>query len=231
MSLIKSFRIGLTIFAALISAAMTSAQEPVRDDALTLEMRAGHSAVYEYFTAASLKTLQTFDDNFFLEAGIRYSSIGKTALEARPAYHMEMPWGMLSAEAILEYTNLNSVNNFAAGAGVGISGTWIGGRLGYYYRLYGGKGGKIHEPFNIYYELCANFLPMIRYWDLQFAITNCEMFELERHYQPTFMIECFHYPMDALGVSLALGCKPAGIFNMSVGYYQTFINLGVCYRW
>ena len=68
---------------------------------------------------------------------------------------------------------------------------------------------RIHEPFNIYYELCLNFLPMVRDWDLHFSITNSEIFELERHYQPSFIAECRHYPLPELGIIFGLGYKPS----------------------
>ena len=58
-----------------------------------------------------------------------------------------------------------------------------------------------------------------------------EIFELERHYQPSFIAECRHYPLPELGIIFGLGYKPSGMFNMSADYYQTFLNLGLCYRW
>lgn len=215
----------------MISAPIALAQKSFNDDELLLELRGAHSAAFGYYAAASLQTFLSFDENFILEAGIQYNSIGRTALEARPAYKWEFSWGKLSAETLLSYTNMTSIGSFAAGAGLELSGKWVGGRLGYYYRMYGGKDGRIHEPFNIYYGFDVNLIPMIKYWDLQFSITNSEIFELERHYYPSFMIRCRHYLMPRLGMTFGIGCKPAGMFNLSAGYYQTFINLGLCYRW
>jgi len=119
----------------------------------------------------------------------------------------------------------------AAGAGVETSGRWVAVRLGYYYHLYGQRGENIKEPFNIYYELRVNLLPMLESWDLQLAITNNERFELERHYQPTYLAECRYDMKDYLGLTMGVGYKPAGVFNLTADYYQSFINLGICYRW
>ena len=227
----RNFKVILTVCAVMISAPMALAQKSFNDDELLLEFRGGHSAAFGHFAAASLQTLQKFDDSIVMEAGIQYNSIGRTALEARPAYLWHFEGGMLSAEMLLSYTNMASINSFAAGAGLRASGTWVGGRLGYYYRMFGGRGDRIDEPFNIYYELDINLLPMFQSWDLRFSITNNEIFELERHYSPSFIIECRHYPTSALGIKAGLGCKPSGMFHLSDGYYQTFINLGLCYRW
>ena len=198
---------------------------------LALGVRAGHNATFGGFAAVSLETMQVINDSFEVSGGTQYNTIGKGAIEVRPSYLHGLPWGRLSVNMLLDYTRQSSINNFVAGAGVGLSSKWVDGKLGYYCRLYDGVGGRIVEPFNIYYELCANFLPMKELWDLQFIITNCEIFEIDRHYQPSFMVKGCYYPNDRLGVSLGVGCKPAGIFNISVGYYQSHVNLGVCYRW
>lgn len=202
-----------------------------QDNELKAGLRAGHNAVFGGFAAATLESLHTFGDDFSLEGGLRYNTIGKTAVAARPSYFHDLTWGRISAEVLLVYTNFASVNSFAAGAGAGISGKWIGARLGYFYRLYGGKEGKIDEPFNIYYEFWANLLPMAEDWDLQLMITNCEIFDLERHFQPTFIAEGTYYLKDHFGVSMGIGCKPAGMFNMSADYYESYLNFGFSYRW
>jgi hypothetical protein len=149
----------------------------------------------------------------------------------RPTYLKECAWGKLTTEVLLKYTVQKSVNDIAAGVGAGVCGKWIGAKLGYYFRMYGNHRTMIREPFNVYYELCANLLPMTESWDLELYITNSGMFELERHYQPSFIAECRHYPTSVLGIKFGLGCKPAGMFNLSADYFQTFIDLGLCFRW
>ena len=218
-----------TLFTLILSAASFCLQ--AQENELYLGLRAGHNAAFGTFAAVSLESDQSLSENFRINAGLRYNTIGKTAAESRPAYTYDFSWGRISAEALLACTNLSSVRSMSIGAGAGISGKWIGVKLGYYYRLYGGKAGYIKEPFNIYYELCADILPMIDSWDLQFLITNCEFLELERHYQPSFIAQSSYYMRHHLGLSMGIGCKPAGMFNMSADYYESYLKLGVCYRW
>lgn len=211
--------------------AIVSRAQGGEDNEAMLSLRAGHNVSFGGFAAASVEVRNTPGEHFKINSGIQYSSIGRAAVEARPAYFKDFTWGRLAAEALLAYTNLSSVNNFAAGAGLNVRGKYLEATLGYYYRIYGGRGGRIQEPFNIYYDFRAHLLPSIEKWDVQLAITNCETFELERHYQPSFLAECRYYPGTKLGVALSLGCKPAGMFNMSADYYQSFLKIGVCYRW
>lgn len=202
-----------------------------QDNELMLRVRGGHNSTYGGFAAVSLETNQTISNRFSVSGGVQYSTIGRTALEARPAFGLDYAWGKISAEAIFSYTNLTSINSFSAGAGGYIDFRNITAKLGYYYRVYGGSGDRITEPFNIYYELRVHLLEKIRNWNMYLSITNNEIFELERHYQPSFIAECFYYPTAELGVSLAIGCKPAGMFNLTADHYQSFIKTGVCYRW
>ena len=220
----------LSLLLIAIAVAAT-AHEPCKNHELMLDLRTGHNASFGYFGAVSLQTEHKFDNNCMMEAGVRYSSIGQVSAEICPAYQKEFSWGVLLTEILLTYTSQKSVGSIATGAGAGIYGKWIGAKLGYYYRAYGNYRTMIQEPFNVYYELCASLLTMIRSWDLKLYITNSEMFELERHYQPSFIAECRHYPISGLGIKFGLGCKPAGIFNLSADYYQAFIDLGVCCRW
>lgn len=217
----------------LLFCILTAVSLPLKaqDDFLKLGLRTGHNTVFGGFAAVSLESTCALCDDFSLNGGLKYNTTGKTDIAARPSYFHDFTWGRISAEVLLNYTRLASVNGMAVGGGAGISGKWIGFRLGYFYRLYGSKAGMIEEPFNIYYELRANLLPMTDKWDLQLMITNCEIFEIERHFQPTFMAEGTYSFKDHLGVSLGIGCKPAGMFNMSADYYESFLNFGFIYRW
>lgn len=215
----------------ILSLVFTSLHLSAQESEIKVVIRGGHKAAFGGYGAISVEGFHTCKDYFDISGGAQYNSIGKTSAEARPAYFHDFSWGRLRAEALLTYTNLTAVNSIAAGAGVGISSRWIDIKAGYFYRIHAGRGGTIQEPFNIYYELCANLLPMIEDWDLQLFITNSEIFELERHYQPSFIAQCRYDLQNGVGISMGLGCKPAGIFNISADYYESYLKLGICYSW
>ena len=221
------FRHLLTILTLALSPLILKAQ----DNEVKVGVRAGYNAAFGGYGALSLETTQTFRKGFAINGGVQYNTIGKTALEARPAYAINFKWGKIAPEVLLAYTNMSSVNSFAVGAGLGGDFGGVSAKLGYYYHTFGGQGGKITEPFNIYYELSVHLLRKVENWKMDLTITNNETFDLERHYQPSFIAECFHYPTDKIGVSFGIGCKPSGMFHMSADHYQTHIKTGVCYRW
>ena len=215
----------------ILLVALTSHSLKAQDDALKVGLRVGHNVPFGWFEAASLETNQTFGEGFSINGGVQYSTMERIAIEARPTYTMHFPWGRLSAEVLMTYTRLSSINNMAVGGGAWVDYGRMNVTLGYYYRLYGGRGGVITEPFNMYYALRVRLLQENRAWNVHLTITNNEIFELERHYQPSFMAECFYYPTPKWGISLGVGCKPAGIFNISSDYYQSYLKTGVCYKW
>lgn len=210
---------------------MNSISLKAQEGSVLLGVRAGYSAPFGGFSALSVEADHSFKQNISLTGGVQYNSIGKTAIEMRPSYFHEFDRGRLSAEVLMHCTNMSSITNTAIGAGVGFKGRFLYARLGYYYRILGSKNSTIKEPFNIYYELGVTCLPKVPKWDLDLLITNCEIFELERHFQLSYIIQGWYYPTDNIGVTLGASYKPAGMFNMSTDHYRFLSKLGVSYRW
>lgn len=211
----------------LASSTILNAQE----GSVTLGVRAGYSSPFGGFSSVSLEADHSFKQNFALIGGAQYNSIGKTAIEMRPSYFHDFECGRLSAEILMHLTKLSSVTNSAIGAGVGFKANVLSARVGYYYRILGSKNSTIKEPFNIYYELGVSCLPNVPKWDLDLLITNCEIFELERHYQLSYIVQGWYYPIDNIGITLGISYKPAGMFNMSTDRYRFSSKLGVSYKW
>ena len=132
---------------------------------------------------------------------------------------------------MVAYSNFSTVNSLAIGVGAKAYLGRLSAKLGYYYHLYGNQACMITEPFNISYEFCVDILHKMENWALDLILTNCEPFELERHYQPSYIAECHHDFVKNLSLSIGIGYKPAGTFNISPDYYQSFIKTGLCYRW
>lgn len=227
MSIILNFKSLITLVLLICCCTGLSAQS----GKVQVEARAGHNTVFGGFVAPSIEAEYSLQDYFAISGGVQYNSIGKTAIEARPSYFHDLKWGRISAEALLHYSYMSALNNHAAGAGIGLKSKWIDAKLGYYYRLYGANGYKITEPFNLYYHGTVHCLAIAQKWDLDLTITNCETFEVERHYQPSFIVQGWYYPKEFLGITLGATYKPSGIFHISTDYYQFYTKAGICYRW
>ena len=202
-----------------------------QDTAVRLRLKAGDKASHGAFISTSIEGEHNFNQLFSIRGGAMYSSIGRTALDVRPALFHDLNWGRIQAEALLQYSRQASINNTAAGLGLGLDIRWVYAKAGYYYRSISSNSDQITEPLNYFYEFGVRFLEKNERWDLDFILTNSELFELERQYQMTALLEGCWNASKNLGINFGVGYKPSGTFHMSSDYYQLFGTLGLCYRW
>ena len=217
----------LVILLASMFSNMLYAQENVAG----LSFKAGNNAVAGYFSAISLDVNSAPCKNFSLTGGLQYNFSSGFVAEARPAFYYDFPKMRLSVEALLHYLPQSNIHNVSVGGGFGIRARYFWAKLGYYHRSMVSDGSSLYEPFNVYYEFGVNILPSVAMCDLMVSITNNRIFDLERHYQPSFVLDCMFYPFDKWGIVLGCSYKPAGMFNISSDYFQFYANLGVCYKW
>jgi hypothetical protein len=221
-------KIVLTLATLLCSLHTIGAQE--RE--IALGVQGGYNVALGGYSAVSLEGDFGVMDNVDVRGGVQWATYGRRAVELRPSYtFLSTSWGALHLRTLLHSTFQASSRTFAAGVGAGLSNRSLFCTLGYYYRTLGVGGEYINEPVNFFYELGFHFLPDAERVDLQLVFTNHELFELERQYQPTWIVRGEWAVSDALGVSLAVNYKSAGMFNMSSDFYQLNFKAGVCYRW
>lgn len=176
----------------------------------------------------------SFDSFGFLEfdSALRYSSFNRVALDIRPSWFRDFPFGRLTAGALMHYTRQNHTDDLCFGAGAGLELRWFRIDLGYYYRvMMAGDGGSITEPLNLYYELAFSCLPDVEKWDLNAIISNCRPAQLERLHQPCLALEGIYYPSPCIGLVLSADYRRTGILHVSSSFYQFYGSLGVKYRW
>lgn len=202
-----------------------------QDSGISFRLRAGDTTPFGGFAAVSADVNHSFENNFAVNGGVQYNTIGRTATEIRPAYIFDLENGSLSTKILLHFSHQSSIDNFAVGFGADYSYKWLFLTAGYYYRQYSSNGSSLTEPFNLFYECGFNCLPNRSEWDLNIYVTNCELFELERHYQPSLMVQGWWYPNDWLGVNLGVSYKHTGMFGIASDYYQLYGSTGICYRW
>lgn len=224
-------RIGTKIILTLATLLCSLCTICAQQREVALGVRGGYNVALGAYSAVSLEGNFGVADNVDVLGGVQWATYGRTAVELRPSYTHPTTWGSLHLRGLLHYTSQDSSHTFAAGVGAGLSSRVVFCTLGYYYSTFGLGGEYIEEPVNFFYELGFNFLPNAERLDLQLVFTNHEIFELERQYQPTWMVRGEWAVSDALGVSLAVNYKSAGMFNMSSDFYQLNFKAGVCYRW
>ena len=123
-----------------------------QDSRLSFRLRAGDTTPFGGFAAVSADVNHSFENNFAVNGGVQYNTIGRTATEIRPAYSFELENGIISVTALLHYSHQSSIDNFAVGFGADYSYKWLFLTAGYYYRIYGCNGSYMKEYFNLFYQ-------------------------------------------------------------------------------
>lgn len=200
---------------------------------LGLEGRWGNNVYFGQWGSASITAEHTLRRYLSLRGGIQYISFPSLGADFRPAFFHDFRFARLLVEALFEYRRQSSTDNFCAGISAGLKMPYLWFMLGYYHRTIRAVGykDKIVEPVNLLYEIGVSIIPKIRNWDIEASISNSELLALERAYQPTVSLKGVWYPSSRTGIWLGIGYKPAGVFNLSHNYYQSFLKLGVQYRW
>ena len=106
-----------------------------------------------YLSLSNFRRPDMYKLRYFLLLLLIYVPAIIRSSEARPSYHIIFDWGKLSAEALLAYTYLSSINNFAFGADLGLEFGHIKAKFGYYYRMYGIKRRFLMTPVSIFSQI------------------------------------------------------------------------------
>lgn len=221
------------LFLFAILPIMMYAERVVPDSSLVvaLDARVGNSSVKDIYGTIGLRGDYSMPRYFMMRAGIQYNTINRISAEVRPAFFHDFACGRLHGEILIHYNYHHSFDNLCAGVGVGFTMDYFWVQLGYYYRSIIGSDNIITEPYNLYYEVGVNCLPQVQAWDLMVYVSNSTLNDLERVYQPALYVDALWYPSTSWGIMLGAAYMPSGIFNISTDYYQSFINVGVRYRW
>ena len=197
----------------------------------TFGVKGGHNALFGPFAAISAEAGYEAMRGFAISGGVQCSTIGRVVAEFRPRYFHDFDFGRLSGEVLLGYTYHSRMSNYIVGCGASLDIKALWATLGYYHRTITLAKDYICEPLNIYYELGVRCVPRREKWDLNIAVTNSRIFEVERHYQPSLVVDAWWYLLDRLSLLLGFNYMPAGMFNLSSDYGRAYANVGVCCRW
>lgn len=89
---------------------------------------------------------------------------------------------------------------------------------------------SIWEP-GLVYDIEARIFPIKSVWNIGAQITNMRMYEIERMYQPNFILKG-NYRItgegsDNLNLKLMAGFQPVGLMHIATLYYSFFFNVGI----
>lgn len=86
------------------------------------------------------------------------------------------------------------------------------------------------EPFNLLYRMEVFCRPQTSRWNISACVANIDDYQMERMWQPIFMLGGRYDINDHWRVLLQGECKPTGMFHLNATFYSAYIRTGFTYK-
>ena len=193
----------------------------------------GHHANFD------VQALMPINKHFEMEAKLQFSTanVHTGAVLLRPKF--ELPVGEMFVETDMLYKAVarNRMSDMTAALGLGYRMDYVSVTLGLFSRVFINWDRSIHtdetyvvEPFNLLYRLEVFCRPQDNPWNLSFIISNVDDYQMERMWQPLFMVGAWYDVTDHWRINLGVQCKPTGMFHLDASFYGATARAGFTYR-
>lgn len=90
----------------------------------------------------------------------------------------------------------------------------------------------VSEPFNLLYNLEGYlFGRTARKWNVGLRFSNYRLFRINHCSDPNYAVLGSYSVSPRLNLLIDVGVRPAGVFNLTAHYYESYFNMGVKYKW
>lgn len=89
---------------------------------------------------------------------------------------------------------------------------------------------NVYEPYNFTYYVEVFARPHTSMWNISACITNLTDYQMERMYEPTFIVNSYVHLNPNWTIKMQANCKPAGTFNLAPSFYGASIGVGGIYH-
>lgn len=197
-----------------------------------------YNRTWEHFANFNVQALMPVNQYFELQTNLRFSTanVYTGALILRPKF--ALPVGELFLETELLYKALarNRLSDFCAALSVGYRMDYVSFNIGMYGRVMDTWDREWHseaiyncEPFNILYRLEVFCRPQMSKWNISACFSNIDDYQMERTWQPLFMLGG-HYDINQhWRVAFSGECKPTGMFHLNATIYSVYARAGFTY--
>ncbi|MGM9838250.1 MAG: hypothetical protein ACI30A_07185 [Paludibacteraceae bacterium] len=185
-----------------------------------------------------IRALMPINPYFEMQANVQLSSaaVYTGAAVLRPKF--ALPAGELFLETELLYRAVarNRQGDFCAALSVGYRMDYVSLNIGMFGRVMSSWDRDWHttetyniEPFNLLYRLEVFCRPQTCNWNISACIANVDDFQMERMWQPIFMLGGRYDVDNHWRVLAEAECKPTGMFHLNATLYSASVRAGFCY--
>ena len=186
-----------------------------------------------------VQSLMPINKHFELEAKLQFSTanVYTEVVQLRPKFELPVGELFIETDVMLRTVARNRVNDLTAALGVGYRMDHVSVTLGLFARVLDNWDRSVHndetymvEPFNFLYRVEAFCRPQDNPWNRSFMISNVDDYQMERMWQPLFMVGAWYDVTNNWRLNFGVQCKPTGMFHLDATFYGATARAGFTYR-
>lgn len=199
----------------------------------------GYNRSWEHFGNFDVMAHMPVVKNVQIDARMQYQTVNAFtgAVVLRPTF--DLPVGQLFAETEILYKAVfrSRMSDFCAALSVGWRFDYVSVQIGGFARVmdswdYGWHSTDKYqsEPFNLLYRLEVFCRPQTNNWNISAGISNKDDWQMERMWQPMFLLGGRYDIDEHWRVHLDGQMKITGMFHLNATFYAAYLRAGFSYR-
>lgn len=235
----KRFTLLILMIAAFVLPAAAQVQYGNHQYSVRMNIGYNHNTTYGSHAGFDVGAFMPINQHFEMQADLRFTTANTHALgvQLRPKFHVPVGEMYIEQRLMAGLYARDGFNEMLQALAIGYRMDYVSVQLGFSTRLimeapydWHTTSNIIVEPFNITYRLEAFVRPQSSPWNISMCISNMTDYQIERVWQPIFMLGGL-YNIDAhWQVNLSALCKPTGMFHLNAKYYAAEVRAGFAYN-
>ena len=229
----------LIVMMAVILPATAQVQFGTDQYAVRLNVGYLHNTTYGSYAGFDIGGFMPINQHFEMQADLRFTTANTHAFGVQLRPKFPLPVGELYIEdrLLAGFYTRDNYNDMVHALAVGYRMDYVSVQFGFSNRLIIPIPYNWHdvseitlEPFNFTYRVEVFVRPHTSPWNISACISNMTDYQIERMWQPIFMLGGLYNIDDHWRVNLSALCKPTGMFHLNAKYYAAEVRAGFAYK-
>ena len=206
---------------------------------LSLHVGYGHNQTYGSMGNFDIDAYMPINQYFEMQTNIRLSTANFYAMgvQLRPKFALPVGEMFIEDRLMARLITRDQFNEVLQALSLGYRMEYVSFQVGMATRLMIQQPYEWHstesiicEPFIMLYRVEAFVRPQTSKWNINMCVSNMDNYQIERVWQPMFMLGGWYDPTDHWRVRMSAECKPTGMFHLNATYYGAEVRVGAEYR-
>ena len=229
----------LILLLAALLPAMAQVQYGTNRYAVRLNVGYLHNTTYGSYAGFDIGAFMPINEHFEMQADLRFTTANTHSIgvQLRPKFAVPVGEMFIENRLLAGLYPRDGINDLTETLAIGYRMEYVSVQLGMSTRLiiqspynWHDSQNIIVEPFNLCYRIEAFVRPQVSPWNISLCISNMTDYQIERLWQPIFMLGGLYKIDEHWQVNLSALCKPTGMFHLNAKYYAAEVRAGFAYN-